>query len=64
MAVAFIFVVGYFLYGVLPELFFDLQLRQRNRLVMAIGFMVGMFVGRYASRVLFKKADSFDWLSK
>lgn len=64
MAVAFIFIVGYFVYGVLPELFFDPKLRQQNRLVMAIGFMVGMYVGKFATRVLFRRTDPFDWSSK
>ena len=64
VAVAFIFILGYFVYGVLPEFFFDLKLRQRNRLVMAIGFMMGLYVGKFASRVLFKKTDPFDWSSK
>lgn len=59
IAIAIIFSVGYLVYGVLPELF-DLKLRQTNRMVMAIGMLAGLYVGKFASRILFKESDLID----
>lgn len=59
IAIAIIFSVGYLVYGVSPELF-DLKFRQKNRLVMAIGMLAGMYVGKFASRILIKENDLTD----
>ena len=57
IAVAIIFGLGYFVYGVLPE-FFELKFRQRNRLLMAICFMIGMLVCKFTYVFLAKKNDA------